>query len=138
MITEILAATNFAFASFDAWLTRRRVNDYGIAVELNPSIRKAYACFGDIGLVVMIAGMAAIQSAVFSSFHLDWVLGILIGIRGKLFLIQLQSIQFEKQVKAFKASLTKASPEVVDTLPTTTSHEVPSHSGDDIQETKND
>lgn len=141
MILELLAATNFGLAAFDAWLTRRRMLDYGVNVELNRTIRWAATVLGpEFGPALAICGIAAAQSALCVHFNIDWILGFLIGVRGKLFMIQLASLRFEKQAKEIRARLQKAweesqkdSPELSDTLPDT-APSAPSRSGDDLKD----
>lgn len=140
-VTPYLAAVNFGLAAFDAWLTRRRMKDYGVNVELNRTIRFAAEHLGvEFGPVVAITGIAALQSYLCTYFGLDWVLGILIGIRGKLFMIQLASLRFEKQAKEIRARLKKAwdesqknSEDSSATLPDA-AHSAPSQSSDAIKD----
>lgn len=104
MMLLLLAAINFLLASFDAWLTRRRIRDFGVSVELNPGIRWLSTRLGpEVGAFIGILGPTAAQTIIFVSFGWPIPLAILIGLRLRLFYIQLLSLKFEKQVKQYIA-----------------------------------
>ena len=101
-----LAAINFALGAFDCWLTRRQMHEFGIHVELNTAIRWLSAWLGvDAGVLLGIAIPLAAQTGLLVWVHWTTVLAILVGFRIKMAFIQAQSIVFEREIKAFKASL---------------------------------
>lgn len=104
MLILSLVLINFLFATFDAWLTCRRIKDYGPQVELNKLIRWLSTRLGpELGVLLGIFGPVSLQTYLF--VFLDWpvALGILIGLRLKMFWIQLLSLVFEKDIKKFIA-----------------------------------
>lgn len=103
---KTLALINFALAAFDVYLTRRRMHDYGIWIELNKTIQKLSEMLGiESGILLGIMIPVAAQTILF--YWLNWpvAFGLLIGFRFKLFITQLYSLQFEKQLKAKKNEL---------------------------------
>jgi hypothetical protein len=103
-----LAAINFALAAFDGGLTRRRINDYGVRVELNRAIQLICLRLGvEAGVLLGIMIPVAAQTILF--YWLNWPIAfaLLIGFRLKLFLIQWQSLIFEKQIRAIKRELNR-------------------------------
>jgi len=96
---KTLALINFALAAFDCWLTRRRMNQYGIWVELNKTIQTLSKYLGiETGVMLGIMIPVLAQTAVF--YWLNWPIAfaLLIGFRFKLFIVQLHSIQLEKKL----------------------------------------
>src|SRR5487761_1195166 len=96
---KTLVVINFALAAFDAYLTRRRMNQYGIWAELNKTIQTLSKYLG-IETGVMLGTMIPVlaQTAIF--YWLNWPIAfaLLIGFRFKLFIVQLHSIQLEKKL----------------------------------------
>jgi hypothetical protein len=98
----LLALLNFLLAVFDTWLTGRRIKDYGPQVELNRFVRYLSTRLGpELGTLIGILGPVSLQTILFVSLNWPVALGILIGLRLKLFWIQLLSMAFEKDVKKF-------------------------------------
>jgi len=101
-----LATINFGLAAFDSWLTRRRMRDYGLNVELNPAIRFLCAVCGlEVGIMLGVMLPVAAQTLLLTWLNWPIAFALLIGFRTKLFVIQLQSLQFEKQLKAIRKEL---------------------------------
>jgi hypothetical protein len=101
MLFEALAVVNFAFAGFDAWLSNRRINEYGVEVELNPWIIWLTKLFGpELGTVTTTVGVAIVQTGVCELIHQTWVLAIIIGLRLKMFQYQIHSLRVERENKA--------------------------------------
>lgn len=102
----ILAAIYFALGSFDAWLTRRRINTYGTQVEFNQLIVTLCNVLGtDFGVLLGIILPLVITLAVLIKLNWSIPLAILIGMRLKQFITQIQSIKFEKELREFQKSL---------------------------------
>ena len=102
----LLAGTNAALAVFDTWLTRRRINDYGVDIELNSFIRKLVRKSNvETGVIVGIMGPVFLWTALFGWLGWEIAFAIMIGMRLKSFIGQVQSLQFEHQVKAIKKRL---------------------------------
>lgn len=102
----LLAGTNAALAVFDAWLTRRRINDYGVDIELNSFIRKLVRKSNvETGVIVGIMGPVFLWTALFGWLNWPIAFAIMIGMRLKSFIGQVQSLQFESQVKEIKKRL---------------------------------
>ena len=103
---KTLALINFALAAFDAYLTRRRMHEYGIWVELNQTIQKLSCSLGiEMGVLLGIMLPVLAQTAVI--YWLNWpvAFGVLIGFRLKLFVNQLMSMKFEKQLREYKKQI---------------------------------
>jgi len=103
MILESLAALNFALSAFDAYLTQRRIREYGVNVEMNCWIRKLSTQLGPqtaalIG--VMVPG--TLWTYCFLYFSLGIPLAFLTGFNLKRFLIQLTSIELERDARVHK------------------------------------
>lgn len=97
---KTLAVINFALAAFDTYLTRRRMNEYGIWIELNKTIQLLSKALGvEMGVLLGMAVPVAAETILF--YWLNWpvAFGFLIGFRLKLFIQQLYSLRFEKQLK---------------------------------------
>lgn len=110
MIEAGLALILVVLAMFDSWLTAKRIRRYGRAVELNGAIRRLAKWLGPevgAGVGIFFPTLCLIDLCVL--FHLTWVLGVLVGARGRFFYTQLQSLQFEKQVTELAARLKAAS-----------------------------
>jgi hypothetical protein len=101
-----LAAIYFALGSFDAWLTRRRINAYGTQVELNPAtVKLCHAIGTDLGVITSVILPVALTIAITVHYRWQTILAVLIGMRLKQFITQWQSIKFEKQLREFQKSL---------------------------------
>lgn len=106
----ILAGLVFLFAVFDEWLTERRITKYGVNVELNAAIRWLCQKLGiglGVAVGIIIPTLALLYLALI--FHLTTFLAFLVGFRFRLFMIQCESIVFEKQIKKFAAEINAAS-----------------------------
>ena len=82
------------------------MSEYGVWIELNKTIQKLSTSLGiDSGVFLGIMIPVAAQTILF--YWLNWpvAFGLLIGFRFKLFITQLYSLQFEKQLKAVKKQL---------------------------------
>jgi len=103
---KTLALINFALAAFDAYLTRRRMHEYGIWVELNQTIQKLSRSLG-IEMGVLLGIMLPVLAQTTVIYWLNWpvAFGVLIGFRLKLFVNQLMSIKFEKQLREYKKQM---------------------------------
>lgn len=101
-----LAVINFLLAGFDAWLTRRRINAYGLFVEQNKAIVTLIAYVGvELGILLGIMVPTAALTALFLITHFQVGFALLVGFRLKLFVLQLQSIGFENSVRRIKNEL---------------------------------
>jgi len=101
-----LAAVLFSLAGFDAYLTRRRVLDYGAFVEINPLIVQLIIKLGpDFGPIIGIMLPAAAWIGLFVKLGWPVALAMMIGYRLKLFVSQIQSLQFEGELKELRAEL---------------------------------
>jgi hypothetical protein len=84
------------------------MHDYGIQVELNKSIRWLSAICGvEIGVMLGIMIPVAAQTLLFGWLNWPVAFALMIGFRGKLFLTQLASMQFEKQLNKIQKELLK-------------------------------
>lgn len=104
----ILAAINFFLGAFDAYITQRRIRDYGVNVELNSGIRYLATHLGPyLASIIGVLGPCIGWSYIFTVLELPIPLAILIGFNLKRFHIQLSSLQFEREARALKAELDK-------------------------------
>src|SRR5271169_5555209 len=95
-----LATLLFFLAAFDAWLTVKRMNEYGLEVELNKWIKWLATRMGpELGCVVGILVPALLQVLFCNAFGLTWLIGILVGLRLRYWWIQLESIAIERMLK---------------------------------------
>ena len=102
----ILAVTNASLAIFDCWLTRRRILDYGVNIELNSFIRRCVNnSNSEIGVTVGVMLPVVLLTALFVWLNWPIAFAIMIGMRLKAFFGQVQSLQFESQVKAIRKRL---------------------------------
>src|SRR5437879_619164 len=95
-----LALANLGIGAFDAYLTQRRMKDYGFDIELNKAIRWIATQTGPetaayIGIIIP----TFLQSLVGLAFNLPSALALLVGFRARFFWTQWQSLKFEKQAK---------------------------------------
>lgn len=94
---DALVLTYFSLGVFDAWLTCRRIKDYGPAVETNKSIRKMAHHLGpQIAAVVGVMVPTVSIAFLLWLFQLPIVLALLVGFNFKRFDIQLASLEYEK------------------------------------------
>lgn len=101
-----LAALFFALAGFDAWLTRRRILMYGLYIEQNKAIVTAVAYLGlELGILLGIMVPTTALIALLLWTHFEVGLALFAGFRLKLFLIQLQSFAFEKELMNLKKEM---------------------------------
>src|ERR1700678_326095 len=102
----LLAGVNAALAVFDAWLTRRRILDYGVNIELNSFIRHLVNSINtEVGVTVGVMLPVFLLTALFGWLNGSIAFAIMIGMRLKSFIGQVQSLQFESQVKEIKKRL---------------------------------
>lgn len=98
MLLELLTAVYFVEVAFDAWLTRKRIKRYGPNVELNGLVRWAATHMGpELAAMLFVIGPAFGWAYLFWAFDFPVGLALLVGWKGKLFNIQLASLEFEKQ-----------------------------------------
>jgi len=104
----LLASINFALATFDAWLTRKRILKYGPQVEGTEHMRTLATKMGpELGVMTGLLLPAALMTLILSALNWPSALGILVGYRLRTFTIQLQSLQFEKEARAIKDAINK-------------------------------
>jgi len=107
-MNPFLPAVYFALCAFDAWITRKRIISYGPQVEGNEVIRNLATTKGPevatyIGIILPSVLITLVLVA------LDWplVLAGLVGYRIRMFVNQVQSLQFEKEARRIKDSINK-------------------------------
>jgi hypothetical protein len=114
----IVAILNFLLALFDAQLTARRMHQYGDQIEVNGFIKYLSTKLGpDFAAYIGTAGAALVQNWVCLSLGLGLPLAFLTGVRFKLWTFQVQSLIFEKKLRAFKMHLDKVRAAESATLP---------------------
>jgi hypothetical protein len=102
----LLAGVNASLAIFDCWLTRRRILDYGVNIELNSFIRHLVNKSNtEVGVTVGVMLPVFLLTALFGWLNWPIAFAIMIGMRLKSFIGQVQSLQFESQVKEIKKRL---------------------------------
>jgi|SRR6266436_1329110 len=109
MIT-LLAFLYFSLCTFDSWITRKRLIKYGPQVEGNEVIRNIATTKGpEVATYIGIILPSILITLVL--VVLDWpiVLGGLIGYRIRMFVNQLQSLQFEKEARRIKENINRNS-----------------------------
>lgn len=96
----------FTLGAFDAWLTQRRIRDYGSSVELNSAIRYLATTLGPQAASV-IGVMLPVTAISFLTwfFNVPILLALLVGFNIKRFEIQLASLEFEKTAKNIKEQI---------------------------------
>src|SRR5208283_1324689 len=95
-----LATLLFFLAAFDAWLTVRRMNEYGLHVEMNKWIRWLSTRMGpELGCLVGILIPVLLQVLFCKALDLTWLLALLVGLRLRYWWIQLESLAVEKLLK---------------------------------------
>ena len=103
-----LISAYFALSLFDAWLTRRRVNDYGLYIETNPVIVWLSLHTNPeigIGAGIFIPTVAIVGASLWLSSPA--LLAFFIGMRAKAFFYQVSSLKFESELGEFRAELDK-------------------------------
>jgi hypothetical protein len=113
------------------------MHQYGDAIEVNGFIKYLSTKLGpDFAAYIGTAGAALVQNGICLAGGWALPLAFLTGVRFKLWTYQVQSLIFEKKLRAFKAHLDKVGAEQSATLPdsdveTSTSHSAPSLPKDD-------
>ena len=102
MIFTILAFILFALATFDTWLTAKRIRTYGKWVELNRVIRICTKLVGpELGTVLGIMVPTLLWVLCAKAFNVTWILALLVGLRARFCWIQLESLVFEKTLRQY-------------------------------------
>ena len=102
----ILTIAVFLMAAFDARLTARRISAYGPKVELNEAIANLSTRIGSEGAALL--GIMLPNAIIIGlCYAANWptVLAILAGFKIRYFWNQIQSLKFEKQIKAITKEL---------------------------------
>lgn len=106
MLLEGLVLANFGFTVYDSYLTRRRMHDYGINVEMSTWLR---LCCRAVGIEAgLFGGMLLPFFGVLSilyAFKWTLVLSFILGVKVKLFQNQLISLVFERDAKQIRAAI---------------------------------
>jgi len=103
MQTELLTLLIFLFVVYDAKLTIRRINEYGLDVEINKGIRAWAKKFGpEIGVPILLFGPTLFWVLIAVKFNLIGFLGLIAGFKLRYFFNQLESAQFEREAKAIR------------------------------------
>src|SRR6266403_1473443 len=105
-----LALTYFLLCTFDSWITRKRLIQYGPQVEGNEVIRNLATTKGpEVATYVGIILPSILITLVLVA--LDWPIALsgLIGYRIRMFINQLQSLQFEKEARRIKENINRNS-----------------------------
>jgi len=106
MELQVLVASIFALTTFDAWLTAKRIKDYGIEVEINQGIKHMAKWFGpEVASLIMLFGPTLLWVLLGIKAHSYSGLGILVGFKLRFFYNQLQSLAFEKEAKAIQKEM---------------------------------
>src|SRR5258708_3732921 len=107
-MNPFLPAFYFALCAFDAWITRKRIISYGPQVEGNEVIRNLATSKGpELATYVGIILPSILITLVLVA--LDWPMALagLVGYRIRMFVNQVQSIQFEKAARRIKDNINK-------------------------------
>jgi len=105
-----LAILYFGLATFDAWITRKRMISYGPSVEGNEFVRNLATSKGpELAVAVGILLPSVLITLVLTA--LDWpiVLAGLIGYRIRMFINQFQSLAFEKEARRIQKEINSRS-----------------------------
>ena len=106
MLLEGLVLANFGFTCYDLYLTKRRMHDYGIDIELSTWLR---FCCKAIGIEAGLVGgmMLPFIGVLFLlyAFKLTLVLAFILGVKVKLFQNQLISLVFERDAKLIRKAI---------------------------------
>jgi hypothetical protein len=98
----ILAFILFALATFDTWLTAKRIRTYGKWVELHGGVRLFAKLFGpEMGAVLGIMIPTLLWVLFAKAFNLTWLLALIVGLRARFCWIQLESLVFEKTLRQY-------------------------------------
>lgn len=98
MLFQFLALSNFALGCFDAYVTRRRIRDYGVKIEINSFARWLATHLGpEAGTFISVLG--PIAGWIIVCYTMGWVLplAVLLGVNIKRADIQLISVYLESQ-----------------------------------------
>jgi|SRR5271157_98037 len=106
MLLEGLVLANFGFTIYDCYLTRRRMHDYGIDVELSTWLRFCCKTVGiEFGLIGgMLLPFVGVLFLLYS-LKLSLLLAFLLGVKVKLFQNQMISLVFEKDAKLVRQAI---------------------------------
>jgi len=105
-----LSLTYFSLCCFDSWITRKRLISYGSNVEGNKVIRSLHLKMGpEIAAYVGIILPSIVITIILVALNWPIALGGLIGYRIRMFVNQLQSLQFEKEARRIKETINKSS-----------------------------
>jgi hypothetical protein len=106
MLLEGLVLANFGFTAYDAYLTRRRMHDYGINVEMSTWLRLCCRTLGiELGLLGgMLLPFFGVLSILYA-FKATIILAFILGVKVKLFQNQLISLIFEKDAKLIRKAI---------------------------------
>jgi hypothetical protein len=106
MLLEGLVLANFGFTCYDLYLTKRRMHDYGIDIEMSTWLR---FCCKAIGIEAGLVGgmMLPFIGVLFLlyAFKLTLVLAFILGVKVKLFQNQLISLVFERDAKLIRKAI---------------------------------
>lgn len=100
MLFQFLALSNFALGCFDAYVTRRRIKDYGVRIEINSLARWLSTHLGpEAGTFISVLG--PLVGWVIVCKLMGWVLplAVLLGVNIKRADIQLISVHLESQAQ---------------------------------------
>lgn len=100
MLFQLLALANFALSMFDCYVTRRRIRDYGVKIEVNRLARWLSTRLGpEAGTFISVLG--PLIGWVIVCNLMGWVtpLAILLGVNIKRADIQLISVYLESQAQ---------------------------------------
>ena len=105
-ILNILVILYFLLACFDAWLTRRRIRDYGIRVELNTLLQWIIVHTNlEVALFIGILLPSVALCGLCLLFNSPLILAVFVGFRARWFWLQIESLAFERELKRFKSKL---------------------------------
>jgi hypothetical protein len=87
-------------------LTNKRINDYGLEVEINAGIKNAAKLLGaEAATLVMLFGPTLFWVLLLCSLKSYSGLGILVGFKLRFFFNQLESRAFEKEAKRIQKEI---------------------------------
>lgn len=103
MLLQLLATANFGLGTFDAYVTRRRIKDYGANIELNSFIKAMATRLGP-EIATFIGVLGPISGWILLSFLTGWTLplAVLLGMNIKRFEIQMISVTLERDERVRK------------------------------------
>lgn len=105
-VMDALVLTYFSLGVFDAWLTQRRIKDYGPTVETNKGIRRMAHHLGpQVAAIVGVMVPTVAIAFLLWLFQLPTVLALMVGFNFKRFDMQLASLEYEKVHKNIKKQI---------------------------------